>query len=333
MELRHLRYFIAVAEEGQVTRAAQRLGIKQPPLTQQIQMLERELGVELFTRTPRKVELNAAGRMFLAEARSIVLSAEDAVARLRQFDKGIEGVLRVGLTSSSLLNIRSQALFDRFRRNHPHISLKIEEGAAVDLLGAARDDQLDVVFIRAGVQKHAEFASQWLTEEELVVAVPTSHGYAESDTIALPDLQRTNLILYRQDKCSGIGEMLLERLSGIGLRLRVADETRRLMSAIHMVAAGIGITIVPDSMRAFRPANVIYKPLRADSAITAPLNLVYRRDSTNQVLREFLLTAASVSRDTQLNGSTGAGALSQSQAEAPSAVPAPGFLSASLQHA
>lgn len=320
MELRHLRYFIAVAEEGQVTRAAQRLGIKQPPLTQQIQMLERELGVELFTRTPRKIELNAAGRMFLTEARNIVLSAEEAVERVRQLDKGIDSVLRIGLTSSSLLNIRSQALFDRFRRDHPHVSLKIEEGAAVDLLGAVREDKLDVAFIRAGVGRHAELATQWLDEEDLVVAVPTFHGYAASDSVALTDLQRTNLILYRQDRCRGIGDMLLERCSGSGLRLRVADETRRLMSAIHMVAAGIGLTVVPDSVRAFHPANVVYKPLRADSAITAPLNLVYRPGTPSKQLRDFLRTAASVSR----NAATPAGSISSHGAD---------FAAARLQYA
>jgi len=297
MELRHLRYFIAVAEEGQVTRAAQRLGIKQPPLTQQIQLLERELGVELFTRSPRKVELNAAGRLFLTEARRIVLGAEEAVARLRQFDKGIDGVLRIGLTSSSLLNVRTQALFDRFRQDYPNIAVKIEEGAAIDLLDAVQQDHLDTAFIRAGVERRTDLASQWLDEEALVAAVPQAHPYAASERIAFQDLAQENVILYRQDKCSGIGDMLLERFADVGVKMRVADETRRLMSAIHMVAAGVGITIVPDSMRAFHPAAVVYKPLSAAFDITAPLNLVYRRQSPSALLRHFLQTAATVSRE------------------------------------
>ncbi|MBS7780530.1 LysR substrate-binding domain-containing protein [Acidovorax sp. CCYZU-2555] len=307
MELRHLRYFIAVAEEGQVTRAAQRLGIKQPPLTQQIQLLERELGVELFTRSPRKVELNAAGRLFLHEARGIISSAEEAVARLRQFDKGIDGVLRIGLTSSSLLNVRTQALFERFRRDFPQISLKIEDGSHIDLLDAVRQDHLDAIFMRSGVQRHAELASQWLADEALVAAIPVSHPCASADRIVLQDLEQQGVVLYRQEKCSGIGEMLLERFASAGLKMRVADETRRLMSAIHMVACGAGMTLVPDAMRAFHPASVVYKPLGTELGLSVPLNLVYRRHSQSTLLRHFLQTAATVARELDRAAPPGAG--------------------------
>lgn len=297
MELRHLRYFIAVAEEGHVTRAAARLGIQQPPLTQQIQALERELGVQLFARSPRKIELNAAGKLFLGEARRVVAAADDAVQRVRRFDKGIEGALRIGLTSSSLMHTRTQALIDRFRREYPQISLKIEEGAAFDLLHLVEKDQLDVAFIRAGTERQPELATQWLAEEDLIVALPTPHPMAQAEALHLTDLQSQNVILYRQDKCVGIAEMLVDRCSRAGFDLRVVDETRRLMSAINMVAAGIGITVVPNSMRSFQPGAVVYKPLASDRSLTAPLNMAYRRRPGTDALRRFLQLGAQLVKE------------------------------------
>jgi DNA-binding transcriptional LysR family regulator len=296
MELRHLRYFIAVAEEGQVTRAAARLGIQQPPLTLQIQALERELGVQLFSRSPRRIDLNAAGRMFLGEARRVVAAADEAVLRVRQFNLGVDGGLRVGLTSSSLMHARTRALIDRFRRDYPHISLKIDEGAAYDLLQQVENEQLDVAFIRAGADRHGKLATQWLSEEKLIVAMPAQHAMARAESVSLADLQKSNVILYRQDKCQGIGEMLLERCGRAGIALRIVDETRRLMSAVNMVAAGIGVTVVPDSVRSFQLDAVVYRPLAGDRSLKAPLNMVYRRQAQGEPLRRFLELGAEIAR-------------------------------------
>src|SRR5690554_4695966 len=119
MELRHLRYFVAVAEDEHITRAAARLGIQQPPLSQQIQNLEAELGVNLFARSPRKITLNAAGKVFLSDARRVLDLVDESVQRVRQFDRGMEGTLLLGFTSSASMHPHTLAVIEKFRAMFP----------------------------------------------------------------------------------------------------------------------------------------------------------------------------------------------------------------------
>src|SRR5690606_13055305 len=129
LELRHLRYFVAVAEEEHITRAAKRLRIQQPPLSQQIQQLERELGVTLLDRSPRSVKLNPAGKIFLSEARRILSMSDQAIQRVRDFARGKEGSVRIGMTSSSSMHSKTLQLVRSFRQEYPLVHLQIEEGA------------------------------------------------------------------------------------------------------------------------------------------------------------------------------------------------------------
>ncbi|WP_170235590.1 LysR substrate-binding domain-containing protein [Verticiella sediminum] len=288
MELRHLRYFVAVAEEQHVTRAARRLGMQQPPLTMQIQLLEQELGVQLFTRSPRRIELNDAGRVFLDDARKLLAAADAAVQRVRRHDQAAHAVLRIGLTTSSAIHGRTRSLLNGFRTERPHASLHLEEGAAIDLLNSLQRGTLDIAFIRAGTPAVESVDGQWLAEDELVVAVPISHPYAQASQLGLADLKSESIILYRQERCAGIGDMLLASCARAGFQPRIAGETRRLMSAVNMAAAGVGMTIVPKSMEALRMEGIVYRPMQAGSAMTAPVNMVFRRNDTSDVLHEFL---------------------------------------------
>ncbi len=298
MELRHLRYFVAVAEEGHVRRAAARLGIQQPPLTQQIQALEAQLGVQLFWRSPGKIGLNAAGKVFLQDARRILEAADAAARRVREFDLGLDGTLRVGLTSSSLLHPRTQAVIRRLRAEYANINLQIEEGSARELLDMAQADRLDVVFVRAGTQGHPGLTAQWLAEEEMVLALPGAHPLGQAEDIPLAELQWQNLILYRQERWSGIGEMVLARCAAAGFRPRIVDETRRLIPAVNLVAAGIGVTVVPKSLQTFQPGAVLYRPLAVDEPMVAPLNMVYRPEQSElPALARLLETGAQIASD------------------------------------
>ncbi|HTZ35973.1 MAG TPA: LysR family transcriptional regulator, partial [Stellaceae bacterium] len=149
MELRHLRYFVAVAEEGHVTRAAERLGIQQPPLSQQIRALERELEAQLFHRKPRGVELTAAGRAFLDDAKAILARAEAAVAGARRAARGESGRIGIGFTSSASFHPFVPRTIRRFRERHPLVALALEESGTTELVAALRSNQIDAAFVRS----------------------------------------------------------------------------------------------------------------------------------------------------------------------------------------
>ncbi len=170
MELRHLRYFVAVAEEQHMTRAARRLGIQQPPLSQQIRDLEDELGVRLFDRTPRSIRLNAAGQVFLKDARRLLADAQDAVARVRRTSRGESGRIAIGYTSSASLHPLVPRLIRAFHAEHPAVDLEFQENATRDLLEAVAGDALDAAFVRASSGRYPGLRSMVLADELLPFA-------------------------------------------------------------------------------------------------------------------------------------------------------------------
>src|SRR3954452_6221350 len=167
MELRHLRYFIAVAEEGHVTRAAQRLGMQQPPLSQQIRALERELGVQLFRRKPRGVELTDAGKTFLERAREILDDVDRAFATTRRTARGEQGRVVVGFTSSAPFHPFVPRVIRAFREAFPLISLTLEESGTTELIQALRHERVDAAFIRSPVAEPMGLTMNPLVEEAM----------------------------------------------------------------------------------------------------------------------------------------------------------------------
>lgn len=154
MELRHLRYFVVVAEEEHMTRAAQRLKIQQPPLSSQIRDLEQYLGVQLFDRTPRSIRLNAVGQVFLEDARELLASADRAIMRAQQTARGEFGRLAIGYTSSASLHPKVPQLIRAFNANHPMITLDTQENTTRDLLDAVAAEAVDAVFVRSTIQRY-----------------------------------------------------------------------------------------------------------------------------------------------------------------------------------
>jgi len=289
MELRHLRYFVAVAEDEHITRAAARLGIQQPPLSQQIQNLETELGVMLFARSPRKISLNAAGKVFLSDARRILSSVDDAVQRVRQFDKGDEGTLMIGFTSSASMHPQTMRAVDLFRASFPLVSLQMEEGANHDLLYLLEQERLDVAFVRSEVTRYPTLRSRCLSQETMIAAIPARHPLAcETGPIALRQLEGEDMVFYRQTNGSGIGAILEAACERQGFKPRIVGETQRVISTINMVAAGFGIAVVPKSIESFKIASVVYRDLDPDTSFTVPLNVAFRQQADAETLRRFL---------------------------------------------
>ncbi|MDH3240544.1 MAG: LysR family transcriptional regulator, partial [Alphaproteobacteria bacterium] len=178
MDLRHLRYFQAVAEEGHITRAAARLGIQQPPLSQQIKALEEELEVQLFRRLPRGVELTDAGEALLSDARRILADVEAALARVRRTARGEQGRITIGFTSSAPFHPFVPRVLSTFRKANPQVSVALEEGGTAEMVADLQAERLDAAFIRSAVPDHAGIAVFELFEEPMVAALPRGHRLA-----------------------------------------------------------------------------------------------------------------------------------------------------------
>lgn len=304
MELRHLRYFVAVAEEEHITRAAARLSMQQPPLSQQIKALEQELGVSLFNRVGKRIQLNAAGKLFLSDAREILTQAENAVKRVQRFDLGEEGRMRVGYTSSASLHELTPGIIRAFRAAHPLIALEIDEGAAHDLLCAVEEERLDAAFVRSPVTQYATLECISLNQENMVVALPMQHRLAASASIGvdLAELKDESFILYRQVNGSGIREGFINICRKAGFEPHAVQEVHRMMAAIQLVAAGMGISVVPQSLSAIQPKSIVYRPFEPANAVTVPLNLVYRRHVDAQAIKRFITLSQSLAKTLQSNG-------------------------------
>lgn len=289
MELRHLRYFVMTAEELNVTRAAARLGIAQPPLTQQIKALEHELGVPLFARLGRRIVLTDAGTLFLVEARAVLARADQAVSVARSAGTGETGTLRVGFTGSAGFNPAVTSILSRFRATWPRVELSLEESRTSRLLDALGNGTIDAAFIRPPLGR-ADLGSRFVSQEPLVVAVPLHHRLAARRRVTLLDLQDDAFILYPRHGGFGLSETVVAACITAGFQPRVAQHSPQMTSTINLVAASIGIAIVPHCMRPLRPDAVRFLAI-AHAGLTAELRLAYREPNASPLLRNLLTTA------------------------------------------
>ncbi|MEO8713386.1 MAG: LysR family transcriptional regulator, partial [Acetobacteraceae bacterium] len=282
LELRHLRYFVAIAEEGHVTRAAARLGLQQPPLSQQLRALEAELGVALFTRLPRGMELTPAGRAFLQESRTVLAAAERAAAQAVMAARGQSGEIVLGLTTSAVLHPLLPAIMGDYHRAYPDVLLRPREGNAAELTDALAAGSLHVAFLRAVVGRPIGVTFIRLLEEELLVALPPGHRLAERDdaAVALRELAGEGFILVRRQSAPGMYADVVEACRAAGFEPRIVTEVGRMLTNISLVAAGVGISLVPASMRGIALGGVCYKRIADAGAPSAPLTLGMRADDS-----------------------------------------------------
>lgn len=291
MELRHLRYFVAVAEEQSVTRAAERLGIQQPPLSQQIRDLERQLGVELFERTPRSVRLNGPGHVFLQDARSILLAADEAVTRVRHAARGEVGRLTVGYTSSAALHPHVPRMLRVFRENSPQVTLDVREDTTDALFRAVKAEEIDAAFVRAPASSFQALRAVTVSEETAVVALPRGHRLNADSTrrpLSLKELATEDFVLYRSPQGPGVLDVLSAACHRAGFTPHAIANVPRLLSAAAMVAAGRGITILPMALQSLHRESVVYRKLDKGSTFTIPLTLIWRETTAGTPLARFV---------------------------------------------
>ncbi|MGK7870430.1 LysR family transcriptional regulator [Falsiroseomonas sp. E2-1-a20] len=303
MELRHLRYFVAVAEEGHITRAAERLGLQQPPLSLQIKAMERELDVLLFRRKARGVELTDAGRAFLEQARMTLTQMDRAMENARRAARGEQGRLCIGVTSTAPFHPLVPRSVRAFRDANPMVVLTLEECLSNEQIGRLRGNQLDVAFIRTAAAGAEDLLVTPLLAEPMVVALPDTHALARAEApIPLRRLAQESFILYGPPgtgmydatiaACRGAGFDPL--VGSIGASTQLAP---RITSTLSMVAAGLGISCVPSSLQRMTMEGVIYRALDPSDRPHALLNLATRRSDGSAVVQRFVAAVRRAARD------------------------------------
>jgi DNA-binding transcriptional LysR family regulator len=292
MELRHLRYFIAVAEEKHMTRAAQRLGIQQPPLSLQIRALEHELDVQLFRRKPRGVELTDAGAAFLDRARAILDQVERATATTRRTARGEQGRVVVGFTSSAPFHPFVPRVIRAYREMSPLVSLALEESGSSELVQGLHNEEIDAAFIRSPVADVVGLTVRPLLEERMVVAMPSGHllgkGASKAPPLPLSAFAKETFILYKRPGGPGLYDTIITACRSAGFSPRVGQEAPRIISTLNLVAAGLGVSVVPESLRRLQMDGVVYRRLTENSQLSAPLILACRRGENAAAVQRFI---------------------------------------------
>jgi DNA-binding transcriptional LysR family regulator len=270
MELRHLRYFVRVASELHFGRAAEQLGISQPPLSQQIRQLEGELGVQLFERSSRRVRLTLAGRLFLEEAKATLDRAEHAINVTRRAASGEIGELSIGLSASALfMPIFSESVAD-FRRLHPEVHLDLSERSLAAQREGVAGGALDIGMIRSGRRPTlpSDLTAVAIAVDRMYVAMPAGHRLADtSDPINVADLGGEPMVHYPYDR-EGFQEDLWRLFGSAGLHPRLVQETHEMSTLLGLVSAGLGITVLPASLRRLHVANLHYREISGDRALS-----------------------------------------------------------------
>jgi DNA-binding transcriptional LysR family regulator len=288
MELRHIRYFLAVAAEKNFTRAAERVGIGQPPLSLQIRDLEREVGARLFHRIPQGAELTEAGKAFHDLVRNIPDHVERATQSARRTARGELGALAVGYTNSSALNPVFAAALRSYRRAYPGVALRLEESQTPQLIDDLLDGQLDVVFVRP-VEADAEHVKiRLISEEPLMAVLPGKHRAAKLTKLNLADLRDESFILHRYTP--SLFDTVVAACRKAGFEPTLGPSVPQLVTIVQLVAAEVGVSLVPASLQAFQIKGVIFKELHDVSPKTR-LSLAWRRTDTSPFLKNFLACA------------------------------------------
>jgi DNA-binding transcriptional LysR family regulator len=269
MELRHLRYFIAVAEELHFTRAAMRLHIGQPPLSHAIQVLEADVGARLLERSKRWVRLTEAGRLFLADARKILAMTEQAAETARRAERGEAGELRIGFTYSTPLTPLFADVINRYRQEFPQVTLTLHEMATLRQLEAIGERVLDLGFIRPpelAISPGIKLTT--LREDPLVVVLPVGHPLAAQAKIAIRELENESFVMYPPGAGTGIYPQIFRLCRAAGFVPRIGQTAGEASTIIGLVAAGSGITLLPASFDRIRMDGVCYRPLSDPDATT-----------------------------------------------------------------
>lgn len=290
MELRHLRYFVAVAEELSFTRASERLGISQPPLSAQIRQLEKELGSQLFHRRSRGVELTSAGKLLLEEARVILKQIETTKTSVRRRARAETGRLVLGSAGGTYFHPLIPEIIREYGKRFPDIVLTPQASSTSLLIARLRAGNIDIAFIRPPIGDISDLVLESLVSEESVVVLPKSHKLAELESVPLPALSKEIFVMYPRALNPDNYDSVVAACRAAGFDPSLGQEAPQIISVIPLVAAGLGVSIVPRSTARILSAEVRYVSIEGE-APHAEICLARRRQDTSGAAKNFVIVA------------------------------------------
>jgi DNA-binding transcriptional LysR family regulator len=300
IETKHLKYFVAVARELNIGRAAIALNISQPPLTRQIQQLEEELGATLFVRSVKGVELTDAGKTLYAEARNILSLVELASERTRRAAQGLIGRLDVGIFGSGMYDIIPRVL-RKFRAAFPEVKIVLHPMAKAEQVEALRARRIDVGFNRL-VPRYPDIDARVVMWERLFVVVPESHALAGQEQVSIGELADQSFVLFPKVARPNFNDFVTSLCQRHGFAPHIAQEVGEAATGVALVATGFGVCIVPEAVKHFHIGGVVYAPLKESPPTMLDLTCLFRTGDDSPLLQEFLGVLEEFRRENGVEG-------------------------------
>jgi DNA-binding transcriptional LysR family regulator len=305
VELRQLRYVVAVAEEQNLTRAAERLGMQPPPLSRQIRAIEREMNAQLFRRKARGVELTEAGGVFLDNARAVLAQIDHTFEATRRTARGEQGSISVAYSSSVAFHPLVPRIIREFREAFPLVTVTLVEGYPGHLVERLQNDRIDACFIRRLVEPNLEgIGIALLHEESMLVALPSGHRLVRGDrgrgrALSLKALAGETFILFGDPNRDALqrNSALIAACHAAGFSPRIGQAVPYISSRLNLIAAGLGIAVVAASLQHVKIEGLAFRRLKGAAQLKAPLSLAFRRGDSSPAVRQFLKLAKQTARN------------------------------------
>ncbi len=287
MELRYLRYFIAVAQNKNFSRAAEELGISQPPLSQQIQRLEREVGTQLLYRLTRSVELTEAGKAFYEDACKIIALSDAALEKAKGIARGINGKLYLGVTSSNAFHPQIFSAIYQFHKDFPNVALHQKEANMATLMHELDEGIIDAAFVRLPCDSSKSFNLRMIATERMLVGLHRSHPLAGQSELSLSELAGTPIIIFPQAVAPGLYSLIYQACQRSGINMDNKVQASQFSASVSMVAAGFGFALIPESMTCVQNPNITFHQIK-ESGLETDVALAWRKFERSPTVKHFI---------------------------------------------